>query len=110
MMMSDGALSQQEIDALLSGVDSGAGHPAAVPGGFSETDRKALEAFLASTTDAQSSNLSMMTGATVSLKGPLVTTNGRDAFLAQLPESVTVVKADFSSGFPGEHMFIIPED
>jgi flagellar motor switch protein FliN/FliY len=23
---------------------------------------------------------------------------------------VTAVKADFSSGFPGEHMFIIPEE
>ena len=112
MMMSDGALSQDEIDALLSGVDSGAGSaPAAVAsGGLSETDRRALETFLSSTTDAQSSNLSMMTGAKVSLKGPQVTVNGRDAFLGQLPEKVTVVKADFSSGFPGEHVFIISED
>ena len=109
MMMADGALSQQEIDALLAGVDGGA--PAAVAtGGFSDTERKALESFLASTTDAQSSNLSLMTGATVILRGPNVTVNGRDAFLEQLPETVTVIKADFSSGFPGEHMFIIGED
>ena len=108
-MMSDGALSQDEIDALLAGVDGGA--PAAVaPGGFGEPARKALEGFLASTTDAQSSNLSLMTGATVMLKGPNVTINGRDAFLAQLPETVTVVKADFSSGFPGEHIFILGDD
>ena len=112
MMMSDGALSQDEIDALLSGVDSGGGSaPSAVASGsLSETERKALETFLSSTTGAQSSNLSMMTGATVSLKGPQVTVNGRDAFLGQLPEKVTVVKADFSSGFPGEHIFIISED
>jgi len=108
MMMSDGALSQAEIDALLSG--GGGGSSAAVAQkGMPEADRKALETFFAGTTNAQASNLSMLTGAEVSMTGPKVTVNGRDAFLAQLPETVTVVKVDFSSGFPGEHMFIIPE-
>ena len=119
MMMSDGALSKAEIDALLSGVDSspGAGGSAtataAAPnggGGLSPDQKKALEGFFASTTDAQSSNLSMLTGAQISMKGPQITINGRDAFLGQLPETVVVVKADFTSGFPGEHMFIFPED
>ena len=114
MMMSDGALSQQEIDALLAGVDSsaaaGATTAVASPGSFPEAYRKALEAFLASTTGAQASNLSLMTGATVSMSGPQVTINGRDVFLEELSETVTVVKADFSSGFPGEHMFIMSED
>jgi len=107
MMMSDGALSQAEIDALLSG--GGSSSAAAAQGGMPEASKAALETFLSSTTKAQSSNLSMMTGATVSLSGPRVTVNGREAFLEQLPETVTVVKADFNSGFPGEHMFIIPE-
>jgi flagellar motor switch protein FliN/FliY len=110
MMMSDGALSQAEIDALLAGVDSSPGPGPAASGGFTEENRKALETFFASTTDAQSSNLSTLTGATVSLKGPQLVINGRDNFLAQLPDMVTVIKADFSSGFPGEHMFIISED
>ena len=108
MMMSDGALSQAEIDALLSG---GSSAPAAVESGnFSEANRKTLEAFFASTTDAQSSNLSMMTGTTVSLKGPQITIDGRDAFLAELPDTITVIKADFTSGFPGEHLFLLPEE
>jgi flagellar motor switch protein FliN/FliY len=111
MMMSDGALSQAEIDALLSGTDSsGGGASAAVASNFSEKDQKTLETFFASTMDAQSSNLSMLTGATASLKGPQITVNGRDAFIAQLPDTVTVIKADFTSGFPGEHIFIIPEE
>ncbi|MCL2599781.1 MAG: flagellar motor switch protein FliN [Treponema sp.] len=108
--MSDGALSQAEIDALLSGGGGASTATAAPPKGMPDTDKKALEAFLASTTNAQSSNLSMMTGATVGLSGPQLTVNGRELFLSQLPETVTVVKVDFSSGFPGEHMFIIPED
>ncbi|MDR0585003.1 MAG: flagellar motor switch protein FliN [Treponema sp.] len=112
--MSDGALSQDEIDALLAGVDSssimGAAAPAAVASGGSDANRQALQDFLSASVDAQSSNLSMMTGATVSLKGPQVSFSGRDSFLAQLPDMVTVVKADFTSGFPGEHVFIISED
>jgi flagellar motor switch protein FliN/FliY len=119
MMMSDGALSKAEIDALLSGVDSSPGGgsataTAAPPGGgggsITPEQKKALETFFASTTDAQSSNLSMLTGTQISVKGPQVTINGRDLFLGQLPDSVVVVKSDFSSGFPGEHIFILPED
>ncbi|MDR2480095.1 MAG: flagellar motor switch protein FliN [Treponema sp.] len=110
--MSDGALSQAEIDALLAGVDSaggGSSAPAATAN-FSETERKALEGFLAATTDSLSSSLSMMTGATVSLKGPQLSISGRDNFLKHLPDTVTAVKIDFSSGFPGEHIFIMSED
>jgi flagellar motor switch protein FliN/FliY len=112
MMMSDGALSQAEIDALLSGVDSGAGGAttAVASGSFSGEEQKALEDFFNTTSDAQSANLSKLMGATVSLKDPKLTVNGRDVFLEQLSETVTVVKADFNSGFPGEHIFIIPEE
>ncbi|GHV42042.1 flagellar motor switch protein FliN [Spirochaetia bacterium] len=110
--MSDGALSQDEIDALLAGVDSGAGGsaPAAAGGGGgSEPDRQALQGFLSSTVAAQSSNLSSMTGATVTITGPQGSFINRDAFLAQLPDTVTAIKVDFSSGFPGEHLFLLPE-
>ena len=113
-MMSDGALSQDEIDALLAGVDSssimGSAAPTAVASGSPDADRQALQNFLSASVDAQSSNLSMMTGATVSLKGPQVSFSSRDDFLSDLPDMVTVVKADFTSGFPGEHVFIISED
>ena len=114
--MSDGALSQDEIDALLAGVDSaGLGSPggapaAAVAASGSEEDRRAFHDFLAANISAESSNLSMMTGAAVTLNEPQVAFTTRDALLAQFPETVTVVKADYSSGFPGEHIFILPED
>ena len=115
MMMSDGALSQAEIDALLAGVDSsslGGSAPAAtaVASNFPEESRKALEAFFNSTVNAQSSNLSKMTGASISLSGPQLSIDGRDGFLAQLSDTVTVVKVDFNAGFPGEHLFIFTEE
>jgi len=114
--MSDGALSQDEIDALLAGVDSsGMGSPGGIPavaaqGGNSEADRRAFQDFLSANIGAESSNLSMMTGAAVTLKEPQVAFTNREALLGQFPETVTIVKADYSSGFPGEHLFILPEE
>jgi len=115
--MSDGALSQDEIDALLAGVDSGSpsSAPAATmaamgPSGGSEEDRRAFKDFLSANIGAESSNISMMTGASVTLKEPTVAFTNRDGILGQFPDMVTVVKADFNSGFPGEHLFVLPED
>jgi flagellar motor switch protein FliN/FliY len=110
--MSDGALSQDEIDALLAGVDSSSlGPPPAAPGGGgSEEQCRTIQAFLATTVGSQSSNLATMTGAEVSMTGPQVRSTNREALLGTLPDTVTTVKADFSSGFPGEHIFIMSED
>jgi len=117
-MMSDGSLSQDEIDALLSGVDSsalgglGGGSPAATitaPAGPS-FDQAALQQFFASTTNALSANLATLTGASVTLVGPKVSSLSRDNFLSQLPDMITSITANYTSGFPGEHIFILPED
>ena len=114
--MSDGALSQDEIDALLAGVDSTvlgvptpAPQAAAVVSG-SDDERKAIQGFLAGTIDAQSSNLSMLTGKDVSLRGPNVVPMTREDLQQQLPDKITTIKVDFNSGFPGEHCFIFAED
>jgi len=115
-MMSDGSLSQDEIDALLAGVDSSAGgapggSPAATmtaPAG-ANFNRIALEQFFASTTGALSANLAALTGSSVTLVGPQVAPATRDSFLAQLPDMITSITANYTSGFPGEHIFILPE-
>jgi flagellar motor switch protein FliN/FliY len=107
--MSDSALSQAEIDALLSGADAG-GSVAPPAGGGDEGQRSTMEGFLSGTADGTAGSLSQMTGASVSVTGPRVSWNDRDGFLASLPDKVTTVKADFSSGFPGEHIFLISED
>ncbi|MDR1837154.1 MAG: flagellar motor switch protein FliN [Treponema sp.] len=120
--MSDGALSQDEIDALLSGVDSSAlgshgggapvmgASPAAVASAGAGFDAAALEKFFTSTTGALSSNLSALTGTNVTLVGPDVSSSTRDNFMMQLPNMVTVISANYTSGFPGEHIFIFPEE
>ncbi|MDR2941512.1 MAG: flagellar motor switch protein FliN [Treponema sp.] len=116
--MSDGALSQDEIDALLAGVDSsamGGGHSHAATMTAPSTaavdfDIGALKGFFSSTTDALSSNLSALTGAAVTLSPPQADSSDRDSFLNQLPDTVTVISANYTSGFPGEHIFILPEE
>jgi flagellar motor switch protein FliN/FliY len=105
--MSDGALSQAEIDALLSGAATG---PAPGGGASATVDTGALGTFLSGNAGALSSNLSMMTGGSVVFSGPVVSNTDRDGFLGRLPDSVTVVKADFTAGFPGDHAFIMSEN
>jgi len=118
-MMSDGALSQDEIDALLSGVDSSSsshgsqgGAPAATmaPPTAAAFDVDSLEKFFSSTTGALSANLAALTGTTVTLVGPEVAATSRDNMLTLLPGMVTVVNTNFTSGFPGEHCFIFSEE
>ncbi|GHT73115.1 flagellar motor switch protein FliN [Spirochaetia bacterium] len=106
--MSDGALSQDEIDALLSGGGDSGGAGGTASG--SEDDRNGLQTFLSSTVANLSANLSAMTGAQVSVKAPQVAWTNRDSMLQALPDMVTVTRADFSAGFPGEHSFLMAED
>jgi flagellar motor switch protein FliN/FliY len=105
--MSDGALSQAEIDALLSGASAA---PDVDSGGSGGIDMSAMGNFLSGNIGALSSNLSMMTGGSVAFSVPAVSTTNRDEFLMKIPDRVTVVKADFTSGFPGDHVFIMGED
>jgi len=105
--MSDGALSQAEIDALLSG---GGDAGASAPMGGGGINAAALKTFFGGTVDPLSSNLSTMTGGTVTFSAPEVTETGRDAFLGTLPDTVCAVKIDFTSGFPGDHLFLMGED
>jgi flagellar motor switch protein FliN/FliY len=117
-MMSDGALSQAEIDALLSGVDSslgGGSSPSAAAvapsmGMGGSFDTGALEKFFSSTTGALSANLAALTGTTVTLVGPEVASTNRENLLTMIPGMVTVVNTNFTSGFPGEHCFIFSEE
>jgi len=121
-MMSDGALSQDEIDALLSGVDSsslsglggapggGAAPAATMAPPVVSFNRDVLAQFFSSTTNALSANLAALTGGTVTLVGPDVESSNRDSFLTQLPSMVTVISANYTSGFPGEHLFIFSEE
>ena len=107
--MSDGAISQDEIDALLSGVSvdglNASGH---VSGGPAvHIDETALTTFAGNLKDPLVEKLNSMTGATFTANAPVVELLERDGLLAKLPEVVVSVIADFSSGMMGEHLYIL---
>ncbi|MDR3115601.1 MAG: flagellar motor switch protein FliN [Treponema sp.] len=103
--MSDGTLSQAELDALLAGT----GESSVALAGGNDHERQLLQNFLVSSADSLSANFSQLTATEVALKGPEVSFTNQDTLVEQLPDTVTVVKADFNAGFPGEHLFIMGE-
>ncbi len=112
--MSDGALSQEEIDSLLAGLDTGGGKAAApagsAAGAAGSREAQLFKAILEGMAGAQSQNLSMITGLEVTVGSPQVDQVQRDAVLQSVPEEVLAVQIDMTGGIPGEHLFILSKD
>jgi flagellar motor switch protein FliN/FliY len=114
--MSDGALSQEEIDSLLAGLDGGPGSqpaPAAAGrqgSGLSPQEAQAFKAILESTLSAQSQNLSMITGLPVTIQSPAVDGSTRDGLLRDVPEEVLNVSVPFAGSIPGDHCFVLSKE
>ncbi len=110
--MSDGAISQSEIDALLSGVDLGgisAGGDSS-PSSAGKPNTEALGKFAVDLKDKLAHNVGTMTGSEVSVNGPTVESVDRDSFLAKLPDDVVAVMADYSAGLAGDHLYVLSTD
>jgi len=107
--MSDGSISQDEIDALLAGVDMGGmGAASAAPSqSFSDTQIKALTTYLGGNIDGLKSNLASMTGKVVEIGAPSIETLKRDSFLRKLPEMVVGCVIDFNEALVGDHLYVL---
>ncbi|MCH5282768.1 MAG: flagellar motor switch protein FliN [Treponema sp.] len=112
--MSDGVISQDEIDALLSGVPmdglNASGQVASASPSMMNIDTETLAKFAGDTKDSFAENLKQMTGAEVTVGTPTVESAARDQLLAKLPEMVIVTQADYSAGLKGDHLYIISTD
>jgi flagellar motor switch protein FliN/FliY len=111
--MSDGALSQEEIDSLLAGLDGGAAPAPAAKGGssaLSPQEAAAFKAVLDATVGAQSQNLSMITGLPVTVQAPQVDALGREGLLRDLPEEIAAISVPFAGSLPGDHSFILTKE
>ncbi len=107
--MSDGAISQDEIDALLSGVSvdglNSSGH---VSGGPAvHINAQTLTTFAGNLSAPFIEKLNSMTGANFTGGTPTVEILDRDGLLAKIPEVVVSVTSDFSSGMAGEHLYLL---
>ena len=107
--MSDGAISQDEIDALLSGVSVDGLNSSGRVGGMPsvQLDTAVLQKFADELKTPLAENLNKMTGANFSADTPVVEQLDRDRLLAKLPEVVVNILADFSSGLVGDHLYIL---
>ena len=107
--MSEGSISQEEIDALLSGVDTGglnaSGSTKADP--QISLDIPTLSKFAEEIKEKLAANLNTMTGVEIKVEAPTVEELGRDQFLAKIPETVVAIMHDFSTGLSGDHLFIL---
>lgn len=107
--MSDGVISQDEIDALLSGVPvdglNASGQVSGAPS--ANIDAATLTKFAGELKDPLVENLKQMTGVEVSAGEPTVEAATRDQFLAKLPEMVIATTADFSNGLKGDHLYVV---
>ena len=97
--MSDGAISQDEIDALLSGVSvdglNSSGHVSGGPAVNIDTD--ALLKFAENLKEPLVQKLNNMTGASFSGGEPIVEALDRDALLIKLPEVVVSVTSGLTT-------------
>ena len=107
--MSDGAISQDEIDALLSGVSVDGLNSSGTVGGMPsvQLDTAVLQKFADELKTSFAENLNKMTGANFVADTPVVEQLERDRLLAKLPEVVVNILADFSSGLVGDHLYIL---
>ena len=107
--MSDGAISQEEIDALLAGVDMGGINSTGISSTTSSAnlDLSYLKDIATKNSEALSSSLETMTGAQVKVDEAIIETVNRDQVLRKIPEMVVSITADFNEGLYGSHLFIL---
>ena len=108
--MSDGAISQDEIDALLSGVDMGGLSSAGLSSSKQSSQKlntETLLEFMTEEAEALKATLDAMTGASFSVGAPTVEQVTKEQVLRKIPEMAVGVTADFSEGLSGDHVFVL---
>ncbi len=108
--MSDGSLSQDEIDALLQGDSMGFDSaPQADNSGLAEKERKDFSSFLGENVKSIESNLSGMLGENVTIGTPSVEAVSFSAVQNSFEGNIVEIKMDFNDGIVGPHSYIFQE-
>jgi flagellar motor switch protein FliN/FliY len=111
--MSDGALSQDEIDSLLAGLDpSSGGSPSQKASQAASTgpELQAFNSILAGLSDTHAQTVSMMTGKDATFSKPQLDMSSRDGMLPSLPDEILAITVNMVGGIPGDHLFLLPKD
>ncbi|MBT3275011.1 MAG: flagellar motor switch protein FliN [Spirochaetales bacterium] len=113
--MSDGSLSQDEIDALLQGsggfdVDTPSAAPAPAAAAPTGIDTAAFEEFLTGHTPSQAANLTNMIGKDVTIGAPQIEIISNGTFVSSLPPEVVQIILNFSGGAAGSHSYLFTSE
>ncbi len=108
--MSDGSLSQDEIDALLQGSSMDFEEaPAVDESGLSAKAKMDFTSFLNDTVSSKEANLGGMVGETLSLKAPSIEVIKSSDIGSGFDGSLVEIKMDYSDGIKGSHSYIFNE-
>ena len=111
--MSDGSLSQDEIDALLQGVDemapvSGApAAPAVDTGTLSDQEKNDFMGIISQQLSNASNTFSTIVSKKAEMKGPHIEVKSPDDLRAELTGEYLQVRIDYTEGIAGETLFLI---
>ena len=106
--MSDGSLTQDEIDALLQETDN-LEMDTGSPGGelLSDQEKNQFLKLLEQIASTQASNLTILTRKKVNLEKPTLELKSRDEIVGLLPDEVVDIKIDFTDGLQGGHSYFL---
>ena len=108
--MSDGSISQDEIDALLSGgSSSSAPAPSPKKATVIQPGFDGFAKFAGGNAPSFSTKLGTATGASASISLGSLEEKEKESFLKQLPDMVVATYIDFSGMMQGEHTFVLSE-
>ena len=115
--MSDGSLSQEEIDALLQGADdlastsmineSGVSASAQTPSGLSQSEKNALNEILSIEAESFSTTLTTILSKKVTFNNPVISEKRSDDLRKQFSADFVNIRLDFASGIVGDNLFLI---
>ncbi len=115
--MSDGSLSQEEIDALLQGADdlastsmineSGVSASAPTPNGLSQSEKNALNEILSIEAESFSTTLTTILSKKVTFNNPVISEKRSDDLRKQFSADFVNIRLDFASGIVGDNLFLI---
>lgn len=107
--MSDGALSQDEIDALMSGSSTGGfdfGGGSTGGDDLSESEKQSFVSIINSIIDTQSATLAGMMGKSVTISPPSVEIIDGESVPVLFDDNFVRVKVSFTEGIQGYHSYL----
>jgi flagellar motor switch protein FliN/FliY len=108
--MSDGSLSQDEIDALLQGTDTFEMDSVLNSDALSNQEITTFQNILNNITNSQSSNLAMLIGKNATIESPRLESRSFEQLASELNKNMIEVKIDFTDGQKGEHSYYLATD